>query len=199
MSEIKKIIDEAILRITKLNNNNPDIEDVLSKAELLSEQLESISGEVLKDVEKLEIPEIDIQTPSHCMSVIDKELAKLTMGKTDELLDQKLFVTDEPDTHYGSKGTLVDPATYWWRGLPVKLELSWIGGSFFCKIIRVNDNAVVANYDINFWQMLRYIERDNQKCMDSLGSDYGHMFGVRVDHNDACNNTSWHWTDEKSQ
>ena len=220
MSEVSKIIREALEKLEKLPKS-PKMNALLSDAETFAEELECTSEQLLNktkeladeqkakrptlaqrglaDLEESMTDTLDNMIEKHCPEEGSEPVHAVKISDlVEESSETERYFETNSHTFEGSRGTLIDPATYWWRGLPVSLSLSWIGGAFLCDIVRQSDDTIVGRYRLNIMDIFRYVEKDNKACMESLGDDYGHMFGLHVDHSDALHYKSWHWTDENN-
>lgn len=207
---VKNILDETMKKLEVLKGKNQHLDDLLDEAAVLAEELAQKSDQMLEETKKLnqksfiKSSDIDFEAVDRVLEDLEKKdmenvdtspLDNLELNEKDVIASITKLPVFNPDVHEGTKGTLIDRCTYWWRGLPVRVEVSWIGGGFLCNIIRISDDEVVGRYQTNIMEIFHEVEKDDDKCKHLLGNDYGHMFGIHVDIGDTCRAKYWHWTD----
>ena len=168
---IRDIIKEAIEKLgkeTQLSDEKIDL--LMEKAETVDKLAATIKGQAEDLVESASKP---VKEP------FESEMNFRGRIETYE---------GDPEALVGEGGTLRDTGTYWWRGLPIEVEVSWLDGLFTLNLFKSATGERCGHYSVKLTKLLAYIEcQHDEGLKTALGSDYDRMFSDCVDRHDTLN------------
>lgn len=176
MSDIKKIIEDAVKRIREASDDVDEdkLDEILEKAEAADALAEEVKNDCTDIVEVLKDEQEPFESGLHFRGRVEG-------------------YEGNPDALHGDGGALRDVATYWWRGLPVEVEVSWLSGQFAITLFKQATDKRCGQLTISFRSLLNMMEvaKKDDDLKSALGEDYGRMFGTVSDIHDTSANSSY--------
>ena len=174
---IRDIIESALDQIKDESQISRD------KIDALLEKAEVIDALAMKIKEGAE----DLVTKAN--SDVDIDLSDIQPFESDMNFRSRIEDYEgNSDALIGEGGALRDTGTYWWRGLPIEAEVSWLDGIFTLTVFKQATGKRCGRYSIKLSKLLAYIECGHDENLKSaLGSDYDRMFSDCVDRHDTSN------------
>ena len=170
MSDIKRIIDEAIKRIREASDSVDEdrLDEILEKAEQVDALAEEVKTNCTDIVKEITMEKEPFESDLHFRGRVEG-------------------YEGNPDALQGEGGALRDVATYWWRGLPVEVEVSWLNGEFTITLFKQATGKRCGQLSIKFRSLLNMLEvsKEDGDLQAALGEDYGRMFGTVSDIHDT--------------
>ena len=184
---IKDIIKETIEKLSKETQlSDEKIDLLMQKAEIVDKLAGTIEGQCKDLVESSNGKQAQPPTLKEFEEALEQEPFESEMNFRGRIED-KTQSNHNPDAYViGEGGALRDTGTYWWRGLPVEVEVSWFDGTFTLELFKQDSDKRCGHYSMKLSKMIAFIEcSSDENLKAALGTDYDRMFSNCCDRHDT--------------